>query len=277
MKKDETMQFKSMVIFDDQISPGYCKIRLTAPREIVQSRPGQFVMVRVYDGIDPLLRRPFGIYDLGVFEPEYPNMPKQHYLEILYKIVGRGTGILQSLHHNDYLDVLGPLGNGFTMGNEDDEKILVGGGFGLAPLYFLAKRLASVSNVKVFIGGRKKEDILCVTEFERLGIETYVATDDGTLGSMGLVTEVLEKYLSDGGKRRTIFACGPGPMLQSTAAIAELHGISCQVSLESNMACGVGACLGCVTKGSGHTEENPDYRCVCKDGPVFDSRQILWG
>jgi dihydroorotate dehydrogenase electron transfer subunit len=270
------MQFKSMVVLNEQISPGYCRIRLTAPREIMHAKPGQFVMVRVYEGIDPLLRRPFGIYDLGSFEPEYPDAPKQHYIEILYKVVGRGTGILLSLHRNDYLDVLGPLGNGFDQGSPDQEKILVGGGFGLAPLYFLAKQLVPKSKVKVFIGGRRKEDILCVTEFERLGIEAYVATDDGTLGSMGLVTEVLENYLAGGANDRTIIACGPGPMLKSAAAIAERHGISCQVSLESNMACGVGACLGCVTKGSGHSDENPDYRCVCKDGPVFDAREILW-
>lgn len=270
------MQFKSLVISNEQISPGYCRIRITAPRELMQSKPGQFVMVRVFEGIDPLLRRPFGIFNLGSFLPEYPDAPRQHYLEILYKVVGKGTGILQSLHHNDYLDVLGPLGNGFEQGADNEEKILVGGGFGLAPLYFLAKQLAPRARVKVFIGGRRKEDILCVTEFERLGLETYVATDDGTLGSMGLVTEVLERYLSENGGKRTIFACGPGPMLKSTAAIAFRHDIPCQVSLESSMACGVGACLGCVTKGSRHSDETPDYRCVCKDGPVFDAREIMW-
>lgn len=270
------MQFRSMVIFNEQISPGYCKIRLTAPREIVKSKPGQFVMVQVFEGIDPLLRRPFGIYDMGSFDPGYNHAPKQHYFEILYKVVGRGTGILQSLHHNDHLDVLGPLGNGFDPAGPDSEKILVGGGFGLAPLYFLARHLVPKHKVKVFIGGRKKEDILCVTEFEQLGIDAYVATDDGTLGTMGMVTEVLERHLMEGKNRRIIFACGPGPMLKATAAIAVRHNIPCQVSLESNMACGVGACLGCVTKGSRHTDETPDYRCVCKDGPVFEAREIIW-
>ncbi len=270
------MQFKSMVILNEQVSPGYFKIRLTAPREIVKSKPGQFVMVRVFEGIDPLLRRPFGIYNVGSFEPEYPGAAKQHYFEILYKVVGRGTGILQSLHHGDYLSVLGPLGNGFDPGGPEVEKILVGGGFGLAPLYFLAKQLVPNHTVKVFIGGRKKEDVLCVTEFEQLGIDAYVATDDGTLGTMGLVTEVLLRHLAEGKNRRAIFACGPGPMLKAAAVIAARHDIPCQVSLESNMACGVGACLGCVTKGSRHTDETPDYRCVCKDGPVFDAKEILW-
>ena len=270
------MQFRSMIIFNEEVSPGYYRIRLTAPREILKSNPGQFVMVRVFDGIDPLLRRPFGIYDVGSFDPGYEAAPKQHYFEILYKVVGKGTGILQSLHQNDLLDVLGPLGNGFEPEGPESEKILVGGGFGLAPLYYLARHLVPKHRVKVFIGGRKKEDILCVTEFEQLGIDAYVATDDGTLGTMGLVTEVLERHLMKNDNRRSIFACGPGPMLRATAAIAARRNIPCQVSLESNMACGMGACLGCVTKGSGHTEETPDYRCVCKDGPVFDSREILW-
>jgi dihydroorotate dehydrogenase electron transfer subunit len=270
------MQFKSMVVSNEEVSPGYGKIRLSAPREIVHAKPGQFVMVRVCGGIDPLLRRPFGIYDTGSFIPEYPNAPRQHYLEILYKVVGKGTEILFSLHHSDYVDILAPLGSGFNQGSPEEEKILIGGGFGLAPLYFLAKQLVLHSKVKVFIGGKRKEDILCVTEFERLGIDTYVATDDGTLGAMGLVTEVLEKHLAKGEVKRSIYACGPGPMLKAVAEIAGRSGIGCQVSLEANMACGVGACLGCVTKGRNHTEESPDYRCVCKDGPVFDATEIMW-
>ncbi|MGA7826170.1 MAG: dihydroorotate dehydrogenase electron transfer subunit [Geobacteraceae bacterium] len=270
------MQFKSMVVNNHEVSPGYHRIRLTAPQEILTARPGQFVMVRVAEGIDPLLRRPFGIFDVGTFSSEYPDAPQQYYLDILYKVVGKGTSILSSLHEKDYVDVLGPLGNGFSPGAHGEENILVGGGFGLAPLYFLAKDLVTVSAPKVFIGGRRKEDVLCVTEFEQLGIDTYVATDDGTLGTQGLVTEVLEQHLSRKSKKRVVMACGPDPMLRAVARLCEIHGIRCQVSLEAAMACGVGACLGCVTKGHDHSEENPSYRCVCKDGPVFDATDLLW-
>lgn len=265
-----------MVVSNNEVSPGYCLIRLTAHRNILDAKPGQFVMVRVQDGIDPLLRRPFGIYDVGTFTPEYPDSPRQHYLEILYKIVGKGTGILSMLHTRDYVDVLGPLGNGFDEGGPDAEKLLVGGGFGLAPLYFFARQLAGRSKVKVFIGGKRKEDVLCVTEFERLGIDTYVATDDGTLGTRGLVTRVLEEQLAAGAGLRCVFACGPEPMLKAVVRLCNQYGVGCQVSLEANMACGVGACLGCVTKGSLHTESTPDYRCVCKDGPVFEAKELLW-
>lgn len=270
------MQFKSMVVSNHEVSPGYYRVRLTAPLAILEAKPGQFVMVRVRDGIDPLLRRPFGIFDVGTFSPEYPDAPRQHYLDILYKVVGKGTEILSALHAKDYVDVLGPLGNGFTPGDAEEENILVGGGFGLAPLYFLAKELVTTTALKVFIGGRRKEDVLCVTEFEQLGIDTYVATDDGTLGSQGLVTEVLEQHLSGGGGKRVVLACGPEPMLRAVARLCKSHGIRCQVSLEAAMACGVGACLGCVTKGHTHTEHDPSYRCVCKEGPVFDAAELLW-
>jgi dihydroorotate dehydrogenase electron transfer subunit len=270
------MQFKSMVVSNQEVSPGYHRIRLTAPHAMLGAKPGQFVMVRVREGIDPLLRRPFGIFDVGAFSSEYPDAPRQYYLEILYKVVGKGTSILSALHDKDYVDVLGPLGNGFTPGTSGEENILVGGGFGLAPLYFLAKELIKVSSPKVFIGGRRKEDVLCVTEFEQLGIDTYVATDDGTLGSQGMVTEVLEQHLSRNKGNRVVLACGPEPMLRAVAQLCEKQEIRCQVSLEAAMACGVGACLGCVTKGHDHSEDTPSYRCVCKEGPVFDSTDLLW-
>lgn len=270
------MHFKSMVVSNREISPGYCRIRLTAPPKILEAKPGQFLMLRVRDGVDPLLRRPFCIFDVGSFSSGYPDAPRKQYLDVLYKIVGKGTSILASLHEKDHVDVLAPLGNGFEPGEPDEEKLLVGGGFGLAPLYFLAGKLVKKSPVKVFIGGRRKEDVLCVTEFEQLGIDTYVATDDGTLGARGLVTEVLEDHLSRGEGKRAVFACGPEPMLRAVASMCLRHGARCQVSLEASMACGVGACLGCVVKGKSHSESTPEYRCVCKEGPVFDATELLW-
>lgn len=270
------MQFKSMVLSNVEVSPSYFRMRMTAPPTIGSSCPGQFVMVKVNPAIDPLLRRPFGVFDLGTFATEFTDCGRQTYLEILYKVVGKGTAMLSTLHHGDHLDILGPLGKGFTLGDPAGEKLLVGGGVGLAPLYYLAKELVRESRVHLFAGGRNKEDILCITEFDRLGVETYVATDDGTLGAQGLVTEVLEQHLSRAGANATIYACGPTPMLKAVAFLAEKYGIACQVSLEGYMACGVGACLGCVVQGKDHSEATPDYRCVCKDGPVFDQADLLW-
>lgn len=269
------MQFKSMVVTNVEVSPGYFRMRMTAPAEFKQTLPGQFLMLKVSDSIDPLLRRPFGFFDVGTFSPEYAGGNTQAYSEILYKVVGKGTRMLSALHNGDLLDVLAPLGKGFDPGPSGEEKILVGGGIGLAPLYYLAKeQVARGEKVRLFAGGRNRDDILCITEFERLGVETYVSTDDGTLGESGLVTEVLERHLKPDGMR--IFACGPTPMLRAVALMAQTHGVPCQVSMEAYMACGVGACLGCVLKGANHSDETPDYRCVCKDGPVFDSFELQW-
>lgn len=270
------MQFKAMIISNQQVSPGYFRMRMAAPPELRESKPGQFIMVKVRDAIDPLLRRPFGIFDIGPFQSEYPGGGEQTYLEILYRVVGKGTETLSTFHHGDHLDILAPLGEGFTLGSQRDEKILVGGGIGLAPLYYLARELVKSSRVRLFVGGRTKDDILCITEFERLGVETYVATDDGTLGANGLVTEVMERHLLEEQKSKSIFACGPMPMLKAVAEIARRTGTPCQVSLEAYMACGVGACLGCVVKGEGHSDETPDYRCVCKEGPVFEYKDLMW-
>ncbi len=270
------MQFKSMVISNAEVSPGYFRMRLAAPQEFVQAKPGQFVMVRVRDAIDPLLRRPFGIFDLGIFESEYPGAGLQIYFEILYRVVGKGTAMLSSLHHGDHLDILGPLGKGFTAAGTETEAVLLGGGVWLAPLYYLAKEMVKGGRCRLFVGGKTQEDILCVTEFERLGVETYVATDDGTLGASGLVTEVMERHLKGNLRTKVIYACGPMPMLKAVAEIAQRRAIPCQVSLEAYMACGMGACLGCVVKGQDHSEHTPDYRCVCKDGPVFDFQELQW-
>jgi dihydroorotate dehydrogenase electron transfer subunit len=270
------MQSNSLVVSNYEVAPGYFRMRLTAPPWISPPTPGQFVMVRVRDSIDPLLRRPFGLFDIGCIDTEYPGDDKREYLELLYRVVGKGTGVMAELHHGDHLDILGPLGKGFDMGSPGTEKILVGGGVGLAPLYYLAKELARNSPVRLFAGGRGRDDIICITEFERLGIETYVSTDDGTLGEEGLVTDVLDRYLEKSSAEKSIFACGPIPMLKAVAEIAEKRGALCQVSLEAYIACGVGACLGCVIKGRNHSEESPDYRCVCKEGPVFDYKDLLW-
>jgi dihydroorotate dehydrogenase electron transfer subunit len=270
------MQFNSMVISNTEVSPGYFRIRLTAPAEIAGTLPGKFVMVKVRDSIDPLLRRPFGIFNVGCIEAEYPGGGYREYFEILCKVVGKGTTVLANLHHGDHLDILGPLGKGFSNVSPGSEKLLVGGGVGLAPLYYLARELGKSSPIRLFAGGRSRDDIICITEFERLGIETYVSTDDGTLGDEGVVTEALEKYLHQNSSGKAIYACGPFPMLKAVSGIAERYGIPCQVSLEAYMACGVGACLGCVVKGRNHRDESPDYRCVCKEGPVFDHNDLLW-
>jgi dihydroorotate dehydrogenase electron transfer subunit len=270
------MQFTAMILSNAEVSPGYWRMRMTAPLEFASATPGQFVMVRVSSAIDPLLRRPFGVFDVGVYTPAQSGAVPQPFFEMLYRVVGKGTALLSSLHETDLLDILGPLGTGFNLGAAGEDKLIVGGGVGLAPLYLLARELVKTSPVRLFAGGRTRDDILCITEFERLGVECYTATEDGSLGEQGLVTEALIRRLDARKGQATIYACGPHGMLNAVATIAAARSIPCQVSLEGYMACGVGACLGCVAPGHGHSAETPDFRCVCTEGPVFESGELKW-
>ncbi|MDR3221914.1 MAG: dihydroorotate dehydrogenase electron transfer subunit [Candidatus Accumulibacter sp.] len=270
------MQFAAKILSNVEISPGYWRIRLTAPREFASARPGQFVMARVGDGIDPLLRRPLAIFDVGAPAPEDGGV--MAWFEMLYKVVGKGTALLSARRESDVLDILGPLGTGFDMGGDDEEKLLVGGGIGLAPLYRLATALVKrASPVHLFAGGRARGDLLCLADFERLGVVCHCATEDGSFGTRGLVTALLDRHLDALAGKAAFYACGPDGMLRALAKIAAERALPCQVSLEGHMACGVGACLGCVTPGRKHSAQTPDYRCICTEGPVFAASELQWG
>ncbi|MFA7534607.1 MAG: dihydroorotate dehydrogenase electron transfer subunit [Desulfuromonadales bacterium] len=266
--------YQTVILSNQEMSAGYYRMRILAPGFGAAARPGQFVMFRPHAST-PLLRRPFGVFRTGLLPADCAGLPPKEYLEILYKVVGVGTGIMSELHAGDRVEILGPLGKGFASAPEGREKILVGGGIGLVPLYMLAEELVRSGKVRLLMGGRSRDDILAVTEFERLGVETYVSTDDGSLGEGGLVTRVLQRKL-DKYPHAAVFACGPMPMLEAVYTICAERGVDLQVSLEALMACGVGACLGCVVKGAGHSEENPRYLCSCKEGPVFRAEQLDW-
>lgn len=263
------MQFKSEILSNQEIAPAYWRIRLSAPPSFVSAKPGQFIMVQVSDNISPLLRRPFGVFNTGTDE--------QPWFEMLYKVVGKGTALLASHHAGEIIDVLGPLGTGFDQGSDDEEKLIVGGGIGLAPLYPLCKELTQKkSPVRLFVGGRTQADILCLEDFKALGVDCHVATEDGSLGTQGFVTKALEQHLDQLSGKAALYVCGPHGMLEAVARIADARQLPCQVSLENYMACGVGACLGCVTPGKNHSPTTPDYRCVCAEGPVFASNELQW-
>lgn len=267
--------YKTVVLSNQEISTGYYRMRILAPGFGSKAKPGQFLMFRVQTSLPPLLRRPFGIFRTGFLPADCDGQPPKEFVEILYKVVGRGTDIMSNLQVGSKVEVLGPLGRGFDMGVPGEQKILVGGGIGLVPLYMLARELTRKSSVRLLMGGRTREDILAVTEFERLGVETYVSTDDGSLGEEGLVTQVLLRKL-DKYPNASVYACGPMPMIEAVQEICAARGVPLQVSLEALMACGVGACLGCVVKGAGHSEASPRYLCSCKEGPVFRAEQLDW-
>ncbi|MDT8441034.1 MAG: dihydroorotate dehydrogenase electron transfer subunit [Desulfuromonadales bacterium] len=268
--------YKTIILSNEEISPGYYRMRILAPGFGVRAHPGQFVMFRVQRSLPPLLRRPFGIFRTGFLPADCDGLPPKEYVEILYKVIGRGTTIMAELHEGDRVELLGPLGNGFDLRSSGRARILVGGGIGLVPLFMLAGELVQAGEtVRLLMGGRSRDDILAVTEFERLGVETYVSTDDGSLGEEGLVTRVLERKLQKYPDAE-VYACGPMPMLKAVRDICLRHKTPLQVSLEEFMACGVGACLGCVVKGAGHTDEKPSYLCTCKVGPVFKAEYLDW-
>jgi dihydroorotate dehydrogenase electron transfer subunit len=238
---------------------------IEAPALGKEARPGQFVMVKVSEGTFPLLRRPLGIHDATAGG-----------IELFFKVAGQGTEILSRKKHGDHLDIIGPLGKGFTISaaTKRETAYLVGGGRGIAPLYFLARELVKAgSRPVVLYGGRCLADIPLRDRFGKAGIELLCSTDDGSFGFKGLVTELAALEL-DKEEPAVIYACGPDPMMKTLAAIAAKHGVPAEFSLESIMGCGIGACWGCVHrirngKGDGWVK-------ICEEGPVFPGERILW-
>ncbi|MCK4502542.1 MAG: dihydroorotate dehydrogenase electron transfer subunit, partial [Desulfuromonadales bacterium] len=266
---------KTIVLSNQEISPGYYRMKILASGYSESAKPGQFVMLRVQRSFTPLLRRPFGVFQVGFIPADCDTLPPKEFIELVYKVVGGGTETMRELQSGDAVELLGPLGSGFTADASIAEKILVGGGIGLVPLYMLATELVKTSKVSLFVGGRTRDDIITISEFERLGVNVSVATEDGSLGETGFVTRLLEQRLEEP-HQTEVFACGPMPMLDAVQKICATSEVSLQVSLEALMACGVGACLGCVVKGEGHTINEPRYLCSCTSGPVFNAESLDW-
>jgi dihydroorotate dehydrogenase electron transfer subunit len=230
------------------------------------AKPGHFVMVRLGRALDPLLRRPFSI----------AGVVKGDEILILYRVVGRGTRIMAELKAGQRLRVMGPLGREFRLPVAEQMPLIIGGGMGVAPLFFLAQVLRGRQmHFMAGFGGADK-----IVEAAMLGCEGLnisLATDDGTLGHAGPVTELLGQTLENlGGGIAScgVFACGPSAMLKRVAQTALKYRVPCQVSLEAAMACGVGACQGCALRAS--RGGDPAYYHVCKDGPVFPAEAIDW-
>ena len=256
------------IVFNREVVSGVFFMGLRSPGIAHSSRPGQFIMVRVNKGIDPLLRRPFSI--CGISDGEI--------ICILYKIAGHGTQILAGKKAGEKLSVMGPLGQGFSLPGENEIPVLVAGGIGIAPLYFLAESLKDAP-MEFMAGFGTSVDIISSDKIALGPMGISIATDDGSEGYPGMVTELLDKYIEKYIHKKNsllIYACGPMAMLKNVSSIASHYNIPCHVSLEALMACGLGACQGCAVK----IRSNDDfihYRHVCKDGPVFLSRYIDWG
>ena len=262
------LQQKARVLWNQEVAPAYFRIGLECLYGFARAKPGQFVMVRTSEGVDPLLRRPFSIHKPIVRKNRNVG------IELLYKVVGKGTTILSGLPIDDSVNILGPLGSAFLLPTAARRIVLVAGGIGVAPMVFLASHLLQggidPSDCSVFLGGRTREDLLCIDEFKKLGMAVNTTTDDGSAGDQCLVTVPVGSAVADA-RPDVIYACGPEAMLDCVVGIARAYSIPCQLSIETRMACGMGACLGCAVA----AEDRPGrYYHACLDGPVFDSESI---
>jgi dihydroorotate dehydrogenase electron transfer subunit len=211
---------------------------------------------------DALLRRPF-----SVFQVEGDTF------SILYKAVGKGTEVLSRMRTGEELSAIGPLGHGFSVPQPGGETpLLVAGGYGMAAMYLLAQR--SPQKGIVFVGGRRRVDILCEDEFRALGWNVRATTEDGSHGEKGLVTQPLIAELRSSTTGRKLFACGPTPMLKAVGRIAAEFNVPAELSMDEHMCCGVGVCLTCVIPVK--NGDDWEYQRTCTEGPVFDSRQVMW-
>ncbi len=250
------------VLDHHEVAPDHWVITLDAPEIAAGARPGQFVMVRGIQGTDPLLPRALSIYHADV---------EGGCIELLYRVVGPGTTRLQEHEPGRRVAVWGPLGSQFRL-PEGDRVVLVGGGVGVPPLVFWAERLAALSvpmEVIALIGAQSESSLVGIDRLRRARANVRIATDDGSQGRKGYVTDLLPQAVQSA--RATIYACGPTPMLKAVARLGKTLETPTELALEAPMACGVGACLGCTVP-----RREGGFARVCTEGPVFDRDSIDW-
>jgi dihydroorotate dehydrogenase electron transfer subunit len=277
------LQQMATIVKHEMMARNTWRIRLRCPNLARQIIPGQFFMVRVPDRGDPLLGRPFAlfdVYDNEVGEPEF--------VEFGYVVVGKMTSILESMREGDRVEVWGPLGNGFpppTAGH----LVIVAGGIGQTPFLAVireALRLRTYgspdriletipSKITLCYGVRSVEYLAGIEDFRSLGIDIRIATDNGTAGHRGFVTDLLKRLIDSNERPDAVYCCGPEPMMNAVANVTNQANVACWLSLETPMACGYGACFSCVAKIRQEAGEW-DYRRVCVEGPVFRADQVVF-
>ena len=241
-----------------------------SPEVASRAQPGQFLHLRITEGPDPLMRRP-----LSIFKVDTGNGS----VSLLFRVVGRGTLALSGMKMGESLDIMGPLGRGFSVPPRTRTILVVAGGMGVAPLFFLAESLIQRgASLHFLLGARTQEQLLCRLQLRSLGVHLMISTDDGSEGFPGLITQLLEKLLREESfdpHSTFVYSAGPEPMLSQVASLARQFEILGQISMERQMACGVGACLGCVVPCRSHGK-GQKYRRVCADGPVFGLEEIAF-
>jgi dihydroorotate dehydrogenase electron transfer subunit len=267
------------VLAHEALNPDHRLLTLEAPRIARAAKPGQFVMLQVQPGRDPLLRRPMSVCRV-------PDRARRR-IQVLYKIIGEGTRALAARRPGETVMTLGPLGNGFTLppsarpaaaprgGDAAGPVVMVAGGIGIAIFPFLADALGrDARGATLLFGARGRSDLVFTEPLRARGVALRYATEDGSRGVRGYVTRLLEPLLDATSKPR-LYVCGPTPMLRAVSDLAARAGAPCQLALESQMPCGIGVCLGCVVACPGDAE-GPVFRRVCTEGPIFAAGQVTW-
>ena len=283
------IQVTSKIVSNKKIAENCWRVVLDAPQISSEVKPGQFIHVKMGGENGPLFRRPFSVFR------RVPVKENHLGIEIVYKVIGTGTGVMTGLRKGDTLDILGPLGHGFELDHSKSVQVVVAGGTGAACLFLLSEEISRAGlRLKVLLGADTKSSVLLKKEYAALNGEVMVSTDDGTFGFHGFVTQMLEKAFNEGNISRDcmIYSSGPEPMLKALASICKTNHIPAQVSVERHMMCGIGACLACVSKvdpnhipekrdlGSSHRQfisgKEFGYGLVCQDGPVFDIDEVIF-
>jgi dihydroorotate dehydrogenase electron transfer subunit len=256
--------YKAKVLNQTKIKEDIYVMSMEARYIARESRPGQFLHLRVSNGIDPLLRRPFSIHQVD---------REKGTIEIIYRVVGRGSKLMQRASEGDIIDLMGPLGRGFDLEGSFEKALIVAGGMGIAPVFFLIRELLdSGKKAKLLWGVREANEIFSLTKLKISGVDVELATEDGSLGHKGVVTDLLRFFLEDNKGDRSYrgFVCGPQGMLKEIQSIAYQGVFDWQASFEQRMACGAGVCMGCGVK-----MKEGGYKMVCSDGPVFDLNGVV--
>lgn len=257
---------KAQVLDIFEVTEGIYELELQAPAVVEQARPGQFAMLRPGNGGKPYLARPMGIYDVN---------PKRSSISILFEVHGAGTQAMAQMQPGNAVDLLAPLGNGFTVAEDTRRALVIGGGIGVAPLYPLLCQLRRQDvETEIMLGAQCGERMLGLERLVPLGMVTRLYTDNGTMGKQGYPTDDLPEVLRYG-RFDQVFCCGPMPLMRGVARICGDYRTPCQVSLEERMGCGFGICVCCVVDVR-DAEGNIAKKRVCYDGPVFDGQEVVW-
>ena len=270
------------ILENERIARDTFRLRLDDPAMARAIRPGQFLMIRLASGTDPLLARPFALYDVARDDSGTPNA-----IDVVYLVLGRGTSVLSRLRAGDLVTIWGPLGNGFELSSEGS-VVFVAGGIGQTPFLALGRwwlglgeygqerpSATRAESATLLYGVRSKDLAAGIADFEAAGIAVELATDDGSAGHNGYVTDLLTRRLERGERPSKVVGCGPPAMLAVLSKLVEKYDVPCDLSMENHMACGFGACFSCVAP-IRQPDGSIDLRRVCVEGPIFPSRDVVW-